>query len=316
MTPGNYFFVHIPKTAGTSFRIALGEDVSVRMLFDYGKKSPESTPELIALNTEEPGRSVLFDPGKANFICGHASYRKYRDYVLPRCVVSILRNPVERVVSEYQHLRRHTGLAADLRAFCSTPVQRDKQWRLLRGLRPRHAGLVGLTSHYGIFLEVASRRLGLSLRSLAVNEAPPADAQERFRIPLPDLKAAYALNRKDLEVFFEYASAFAARVKEAGYCTTPPESAKWSCRIDENAHLVGWLAREPTDCYFLVIRVNGEARAIVALDRERDDVHRKGLSAHPVCGFSYPLAMAGAGPGDEVGVEVMGAPAFSTTFSV
>jgi hypothetical protein len=150
----------------------------------------------------------------------------------------------------------------------------------------------------------------------ATNEAPPADAQERFRIPLPDLKAAYALNRRDLAVFFEYASAFAKRVRDAGYRTTPPENANWSCRIEENAHLVGWLAREPTDCYFLVIRVNGEARAIVALDRQRNDVHRKGLTAHPVCGFSYPLAMAGAGPGDALGVEVMGAPAFSRTLSV
>jgi hypothetical protein len=316
MTPGNYFFVHIPKTAGTSFRVALGKNGSVRMLFDYGKKNPESSPELMALRAQEVTPELeIFHAGKLNFICGHVNYRKYRHCVQPDGVISIARNPVERVVSEYQHLRRHNGLSADFTAFFETPVQQNKQWRMLRGLRARSGGLVGLTSHYGVFLEVASRRLGIPLNFAAVNEAPAADAEGRVRITPREIKAAFAHNGRDRDVFFEHARAFAERVRDIGYRTVPPGNADWSCRIDEGGRVVGWVSRGANDCYFVVIGVNGEPWAIVALDQERRDVQERGLSEHPVCGFVYPLALTGAEPGDEVSVRVLGAPGLEKTLS-
>ena len=316
MTPGNYFFVHIPKTAGTSFRYALGQNPAVRMLFDYGKTNPESSPELIALAPEHVAPELeIFHADKLNVICGHVAYRKYRHCVAPERVLSIVRNPVERVISEYQHLRRHRGLVADFAAFCATPRQQNKQWRMLRGLRPRGGGLVGLTSHYAPFLEAASRRLGFEVKSMAVNEAPASDAAERVTLAAGEIDAAYRQNARDLEAFFEHGRAFAGRLRDAGYRTIPSPDAQWSCRIDAEGRVVGWLARGAMDCYFVVIAVNGEARAIVALDQERRDVQERGLTQHPVCGFAYPLALVGARSGDEVGVGVLETPAFTKVLS-
>jgi hypothetical protein len=66
-----YFFIHIPKTAGTSFRTGLQQNPAVHMLYDYGKKNSASSPELMDVAPQEllPENNV-FQADKHNFLCG------------------------------------------------------------------------------------------------------------------------------------------------------------------------------------------------------------------------------------------------------
>lgn len=311
------FVVHIPKTAGTSFRYVLQKNESVRMLYDYGKESPESTPALVGVTPKElVPESEIFDAGKFNFICGHVAYIKYAHCVSPGSVASIVRNPIERVVSEYQHVRRHEGYAHGFAEFSSEPFQQNKQWRMLKGLDQKTGALIGLTSHYKYFVEMFSDRLGLPMESIAMNCAPDSDAEGRINIPPGEIKSAYLDNKQDMDFFFEKARAFSELVKSAGYNTMPTEDTNWNCLIAGRKKIVGWVSCAATDCYFIKISVNGERRAVVALDQSRDDIYGMGLSENPLCGFSYPLALLGAEKGDKVTVGLFGAPEFSKTLHI
>ena len=301
------FIVHIPKTAGTSFRSVLQENQSVRMLYDYGKETPESTSELIGLNPMKlTPENEIFDADKFNFICGHVHYGKYATCIPPDAVVSIVRNPVERVVSEYQHVKRHTGYTRDFADFCSEPQQQNKQWRMLRGL----------TSHYKYFVEAFSCRLGLPMKPIAKNQAPNSDAESRTDISPGEIKLAYVYNKQDMDFFFEKARAFSELVKSAGYNTMPTQDTNWNCLISGRKKIVGWISCAATDCYFIKISVNGERRVVIAPDQNRDDIYDMGLSENPLCGFSYPLALLGAEKGDKVTVGLFGAPEFSKTLHI
>lgn len=308
------FIVHIPKTAGTSFRCALQKNQSVHMLYDYGKESVESSSSLIGTAPADiTPKSEIFDADKFNFICGHVNYGKYAGCVSPDSVMSIVRNPVERVVSEYQHVKRHAGYTHSFADFASDPIQQDKQWKMLKGLTQKHGALIGLTSHYKYFVEVFSNRLGLPMESILVNQAPKSDAEDRINIPPGEIKSAYLCNKKDMKFFFEKVRVFSKLVQNAGYNTTPAKDTKWNCRIAGSRQIVGWVSCGATDCYFLAINVNGEKRAVVSLDQHREDIYSKGLSENPVCGFSYPLALLGVEKGDRVNVGVFGAPGFTKT---
>lgn len=309
--------VHIPKTAGTSFRYALQENALVRMLYDYGEKSPESVPALTGANPMSlTPDSQVFDADKFNFICGHVDYARYAHFVSQDSVVSIVRNPVERLVSEYQHLKRDYGYAHSFAEFSSDSPQQNKQSRMLGGVDQESGALIGLTSHYKYFVEVFSRRFGLPLKPISANQAPVPDVDCRFGFSPDEIKSAYLCNKQDMDFFFEKAGNFFEVIQAAGYNTTPAKDANWSCRIVERRQLIGWVSCSATDCYFVQIDVNGERRAIIPLGQNRDDVHAMGLSESPVCGFSYPLALLGAGKGDRITVGVFGAPEFTRTLDI
>lgn len=311
------FIVHIPKTAGTSFRCALQKNGSVHMLYDYGKEFHESTPVLAGINPKElTPESDIFDTGKFNFICGHVLYDKYAHCVPPDAVFSIVRNPVERIVSEYQHVKRHGGYARSFADFSSSLVQQNKQWKMLGRLEQKLGALIGLTSHYKYFVEVFSNKLGLPMESITANRAPDADAESRINIPPGEIKSAYLYNKQDMDFFFEKVRIFSGLVRGAGYNTIPAEDTNWNCLIAGRKRIVGWISRAATDCYFVAISVNGERRAVVSLDQNRDDIYSLGLSEDSVCGFSYPLALLGAEKGDKVSVGVFGAPEFTKTLHI
>jgi len=311
------FIVHIPKTAGTSLRFALQANKSVRMLYDYGKESPESTPELIGTNSVKlMSESEIFDADKFNFICGHVPYGKYAPCVPPDSVVSIVRNPIERVVSNYQHVKRHYGYTRSFADFSSDPPQQNVQWKMLRGVDQKPGALIGLTSHYKYFVEVFSNRLGLPMESIAVNRAPDSDAEGRINIPPGEIKAAYLYNKQDVDFFFEKVRLFSELIRGAGYNTIPTSDTNWNCLLAGRKKIVGWISCAATDCYFVAISVNGEKRAVISLDQNRDDVYSMGLSENPICGFSYPLALLGTEKGDKVTVGVFGAPEFTRTLRI
>ncbi|WP_435626645.1 sulfotransferase family 2 domain-containing protein [Candidatus Ferrigenium straubiae] len=308
------FIVHVPKTAGTSFRRALHGNEQVRMLYGYGKEFHESACELAGINPMEmTPESEIFDADKFNFICGHVPYSGYAHCVPPDAVVSIVRNPVERIVSAYQHVKRHYGYARSFADFSSAPDNRNVQWKMLGELGSESGALIGLTSHYRYFVGIFSTRFGLPVESILANRAPDSDAEDRINIPPAEIKAAYLYNQQDIGFFFEKVGVFSERVRDAGYNTAPTRDTNWNCLIAGGKRIVGWLSCAETDCYFLEIGVNGERRAVISLDKDRNDICSLGLSESPVCGFSYPLALLGTEAGDKVTVGVLGAPGFART---
>lgn len=306
-----YFFIHIPKTAGTSFRLTLQENDSVNMLYDYGEESSESNPGLMKIESKTlTPDNDLFLAEKINMICGHITHGKYAHCVAPDSIISIIRNPIERLVSEYQHLKRHAGLTACFTDFSSRKFQQNKQWRMLQGLDTKQNALIGLTSHYKYFVEMFSSKLELPMKIITINKAPASDTEDRLNISSSEIRSAYQYNKKDVDFFFRQTAIFIKNIRRKGYNTIPPKNTKWNCRIDEGRRIVGWLSCRVKDCFFIVIKVNSARRVVIALDQHRIDLVEKGLSENPTCGFNYPLSLLGAEPNDEISIGILGAPGF------
>jgi hypothetical protein len=224
-------FVHIPKTAGTSFRLAVEEAFPDRVMFDYGPKSERTSEEVRHLVHGERDLKRLSDlllERRIVMLVGHVEYSRYADIFPPERVVAFVREPVARLVSEWQHLKRNYGFTGSLLDFGGKQRSRDAQTRVLRGAPLREMGFLGITERYAESLDAFSRKFGFELRELKRNARPVHE-------PAPELSASELdqlreWNERDLRLYqraiesFERHSAPSART--AGR-SKPREGAKY-----------------------------------------------------------------------------------------
>jgi hypothetical protein len=94
--PKPYYFLHIPKTAGTTFSVSV-----LQNLFDLDEIClAYHYPEILSIPPAELSKFRLFR--------GHLFYFFYRILPAKPVYLTFLRDPVERVLSLYDHICRDT----------------------------------------------------------------------------------------------------------------------------------------------------------------------------------------------------------------
>ena len=98
-------YLHIPKTAGTSFRKSAEQYFGpAQVLSDYGEQSSSTSEDIRSAVYAENDLASLRETGlEKKFLTGHFSMAKYREIFPDSPVVTFFRNPVDRVISEYVH---------------------------------------------------------------------------------------------------------------------------------------------------------------------------------------------------------------------
>ncbi|HVZ65480.1 MAG TPA: hypothetical protein VG936_12980 [Lacunisphaera sp.] len=192
--------IHVPKTAGTTFRELLaghfGEDLC---LFYAGYKN----------HRMEPVDDV---PAHARCIHGHMHARDF-DHRYPGAKrVVWLRHPVERVASEYAHHRRHPSpddelsrLAAanELVEFARHPSVRSLQTRVLQGLRVKDFAFVGISEAFDDELGRLHAATGIALpRGHRVN-TNPARHTPRYPLGPRERRVLADLDQDGMELYKE-----------------------------------------------------------------------------------------------------------------
>lgn len=152
--------IHIPKSAGTSFRLILqsvyGEE-SVRRL-DIGKEGA-----VMRLDKEQRHYEDL--PSELKVAHGHFTYNDFVTYFgkpdVP--IITWLRHPVERLISQYFFLRQqyldqviHTNnsikifnrLCRNLKEFAELPNHRNLQGRYLKGIEIEEFAFIGIVEDF------------------------------------------------------------------------------------------------------------------------------------------------------------------------
>jgi hypothetical protein len=172
-------FVHIPKTAGTSFRIAAESRFGhSRILRDYGTHS-DATSDLIREKVYGSKDIIDFEKilpkVKPMLIAGHFPLSKYGGIIGLTNTVTIIRDPIQQVISHYRHNVRDHGLQHDLMTFARLDRVRNLQTRMLANTDPALVGIVGLTEQYKEFLSVVNHRWQWNLKNRKRN------VSERFR---------------------------------------------------------------------------------------------------------------------------------------
>ena len=111
---GQDVYIHIPKTAGTKLRhVLMASYASVGC--SYG------TAPFQRITSLDPGALARFRRHPA--VIGHESYATFRRYLWDEArYIAVLRNPVDRVISYYNHAQSHF------------PAYRERKLSLLRFL--------------------------------------------------------------------------------------------------------------------------------------------------------------------------------------
>ena len=298
-------YLHIPKTAGTSFRMSaeqyFGPD---QVLNDYGEESP---------NTSEDIRSSVYcdDPAKLRktglekkFLTGHFSMAKYKEIFPNSPVVTFFREPVDRVISEYVHFASHYEFDGSLTDFYRKPHFQNRQSRSLSGALPTDLEFYGITEDYQKSLEKFNQQYSTNFPMAKLNTGKYQGAAKSIASE-DELAEIRELNKKDIELY-EYAIKHFDSQNSIG-CRPLTTQKRYCGSVGDlnDGQMIGWTVdRESTEPAGLCVSVNGEERCRVVADLYREDVQRKGLHIDGHCGFALSIDTLGRlAPGDRISIR-------------
>jgi len=154
--------LHIPKTAGTSFRIALKEHFGDSLTEDYETRPFRLNYDIAKKNAEKFNRKINGKKYlKVKCIHGHFLALKYANFKnLDATFITWLRDPVERLISNYYHITRgqkdvkgtfsylvHTE-NWDLETYCLHPLNRNPYEKIFRDFGIENFDFVGIVENY------------------------------------------------------------------------------------------------------------------------------------------------------------------------
>ncbi|MGM0988738.1 MAG: hypothetical protein ACQEXI_17415 [Pseudomonadota bacterium] len=299
------FFVHIPKTAGTSFRVGLEEAFgSEDIAYNYGAGSPKTS----GLFLDQAGGFLRdhwclrkrFEDAGVKAVSGHVSAMQYMPLLGAMRTLTFLREPLQRMASEYAHFVRHHEYKGSFHDFYSRPIMHNRQSKILNGVDLEAIGFVGLTERYTESLALLNARYGLEIPRREDNR----DKQRQgaaHQISAEDEAELKRLNRRDIRLYEQAAELFEARYQlfqagepwaHARLVEVKPQRvagwAWWADGSDEPLEVEVWINGKPVE-------------TVVAVD------HRPGLCRlHPprgsYVGFHLPLKLAA---GDRVQCRIL-----------
>lgn len=199
-------FVHIPKTAGTSFRIGLEQVFGPhRLLLDYGPTAPETDEAVRRLYCQKPFRpaivSGIASEKQSAVICGHFPVSRYLKIFPEATVISFVREPLQRCYSEYLQFRRYKNYTDSFNAFFQQKHQINLQSKFLETFPDN--GIIGCSEHYDQSLELIYKLIGISIPVFRFN-------RNRKKIHIPysnkiigekNVDLFYLLNNQDVSLY-------------------------------------------------------------------------------------------------------------------
>ncbi|QHD50384.1 sulfotransferase family 2 domain-containing protein [Vreelandella aquamarina] len=285
------FFVHVPKTAGTSFRKAAELFFgSEKVVYDYSPTSVETSD--VALNfVYEIQDFLLFynelKSLKVKLICGHVSAGKYIDFFGSLNTLTFLREPVQRIVSEYYHFVRHNNYKGDLPSFYRKPQFINRQSKMLQGVPVEALGFVGLTERYEQGLDILNQAYGTNIQSVSMNMGRKDKAAE-YELPEEQLNEIRSLNEDDLQLYDHAKRLFLKR--ETLFKQGRPY-VHGAIQQQSNKSISGWAWWQGSDdSVELAIEVDGETVATVYAKDLRPGLLRLGLPRRGYVGFHHNFA--------------------------
>jgi len=183
---GLVMFVHIPKTAGTSFKDAAIKYVGDSLVAKhYGGGSLESTPwiiENLSDNKDYPALYRRLIVEKFQFFIGHMHAMPAALVVPIRQVATIMRSPTEQVLSHYNHHVRWLDYKGSVSDYINSKAFKNIQSRMLAPLPISLIGFIGITEDYNNSIDIFNRMYGYKFNALKSNvntikdiEAPTDD---------------------------------------------------------------------------------------------------------------------------------------------
>lgn len=197
-------FIHIPKTAGTSFRSGAEKQFgSEHCCFDYGLYSDQTSDIVRRLMLEQTAPEAFLSEVNSRgirFFSGHVDASRYAPVFGMHRLVSFVRHPLQRIVSEYRTLKRYFGEQRDFQTFASDARFVNRQARMLGGCDWISMGFVGTTERYAESLGELNQELGTRIPLLQSNLGRETLTHE-YELGAGDREILTALNAADLLLY-------------------------------------------------------------------------------------------------------------------
>lgn len=167
-------FIHIPKTAGTSFRSAgLQYFGQGHTLLDYGEFSPvtsKAVKNIIYSKSDFFLFQRLLVEKSIHFLSGHYIFSKYAKLFPFFNIISFVRDPVQQVLSHYYHYQRHYAYEKDLISFCEEKRFQNLQSQYLSYTDLSLIGFIGITEKYKESLSYINEYYNLDIVFIEANK--------------------------------------------------------------------------------------------------------------------------------------------------
>lgn len=292
-------FIHIPKTAGTSFRLGanryFGEN---HICCDYGPLSQE-TSEIVQqrmIKKTDPWHfKNAFEGKKYLFMSGHYQDLRYVRILGVEGSVVFLREPLQRILSEYKHFVRHNNYKKGFGEFYRTKQFINRQSKMMRGIPWASIGFIGITEYYDTSLNLFNDRFGVSFTRFEENLSRKTIVED-YELDPDQERELRQLNSDDISLYRQACRQFEWRVRLA------KENRVFSrgmIAAFNNQRLIGWAVYdEGDDPVEVEVSVNGKSVGNTVSSEVRPQLQALGLRRGGFVGFS--LEIPKLSPGDEV----------------
>lgn len=297
-------FVHIPKTAGTSFRLGAERHFGKEcIVYDYGKDSPSTSPLTIeTLYSEHKDfwcfKSLCERKG-ASMVGGHVNANRFVSLFSVGETLTFLREPLQRMASEYSHFVRHYEYKGSFHDFYSRAIMHNRQGKILHGVDVEAIGFVGLTERYAESLTVLNSRYAIDIPQREDNIGRKR-LEAKHEISADDVTEFQRLNKRDIRLYDQVAELFDQRYRLF------LEGKPWAhARLVEvkPLRIAGWAwwAEESNEPVSVEVWVNGKHQDTVTAVELRPGLCRLLPPRGGYVGFHLPLKL---NPGDKVQCRV------------
>jgi hypothetical protein len=234
VTARTVIFLHLPKAAGSTLNRVIAQQYTPEAIYQVGGKAPELRARELAAGTAPPA--------KIRLVTGHLPFGVHREVHSDFTYITMLREPVERMISHYHYARKlakhplHADIVSgrltlreaarqlanhqtryladqEVRATPET-VGRDALESAKENLA-RHFAVAGLTERFEETLILLQRELGWKVRPVASSNVT-RERPSRSACSEDDLAAIRAVNPLDLELYDWARSRFEAEIARAG----------------------------------------------------------------------------------------------------
>ncbi len=288
-------YLHIPKTAGTSFRVSAekyyGES---NVLRDYGADSDNTSSDIIESFYDGDDLLSLQQVGLTKkLLCGHFSLPRYREVFPDSPIMTFFRHPVKRVVSEFFHFTNHYGYTGTLEEFYRNPKFQNRQHHTLGGAKPTDLDFYGLTELYDESLEMFNRRYGTDLQRSELNKGDYSPASV-VTPTTEQLDEIFRLNQADLTLYKLALDHFDEQSTQSRIASSIATRYRGNLGGIRENKLFGWAIDSHTNVPArLKIAVNGVVQTTTTANKKRPDLVRSGIVTDGDCGFEVPLDSLG-----------------------
>lgn len=285
------FFIHISKTAGSSFRVAAEQYFGKEHVFyDYGPKANETNLDIRTLDYEKRDRYAagMKIVEKAKFLTGHINHPKYAPFIPAKNAITFVRDPIQQVRSHYEHFTRHHRYKKSFSEFVNEPRFKNVQYKAFQGTWPDAIGFIGLTERYSESLSLINKMYSIDIQGLDINKNTEKKSTQ-YELSEEEVALIKKHNEQDFKLY-EFALMRFERQKLAVESDNPfiRYGKTNMTKGDEGKMMKGWAADyESQSPVALEVRVGKKKVAELLASEYRSTANERNIHRNGFIGFSF-----------------------------